>query len=419
MVRSGTVRAKFRGLRRLIPLSISFVTVTACHSESVPKAEKAAAASSAGAPRDVALDIATELSVEQVVEVSGTLAADEQVTVAAKVAGRLTSISVDLASPVKEGEVIAQLETTDYALRVQQAQAALSQAQAQLGIPQGSKSKALPEETAIVRQARATLNEAQANLQRSRALAQEGLVSGMQLDAAEAAAVRAETAVQSALEEVRIRQASVGQRRSELSIARQQLADTTLRSPLNGVVQQRLGSVGEYLAAGAPVAQIVKINPLRLRLSVPERDAGALAMGQPVQVRVDGDPATYTGTLARVAPALELQSRTLLVEADIPNPGSLRPGNFVRASIVTGTERAVTVKKNAVVNFAGLTKVITVKEGRAVEKRIVTGKQVGDRIQVRSGLSVGESVVVEPGSLQQGHLVRVKALAPAVAEPAK
>jgi len=358
------------------------------------------------------LDKVIELPVEQTVEVSGTLAADEQVTVAAEVAGRLAKIFVDLASPVTKGQVIAQLDETDYALRVQQAEAALAQAQAQLGLPSATGSKPSPEDTAIVRQARATLNEAQANVQRSRALAQEGLVTGMQLDAAEAAAVRAETAVQSALEEVRIRQAAVGQRRSELSIARQQLADAVIRSPLDGVVQQRHVSVGEYVTAGAPVAQVVRVNPLRLRVSVPEREAGALRTGQPVHARVDGDPSPYQGVLARVSPALDSQSRTLLVEADITNPGSLRPGSFARARIVTGSKPAPTVAKRSVVNFAGLTKVIGVEAGKAVEKRVVLGRPVGDRIEIVDGVKSGEAVVLEPGSLQQGQPVRLESGSP-------
>lgn len=389
----------------------ALVALASCRAEPEPRAERTAprgAGSAATPARDVELASVIEQPLDTAVEITGTLAADEQVTAAAKVPGRVAELFVDLASPVKRGDKVAKLEPTDYVLKVQQAEAALAQAIAQLGGPEGASGKADPESTAIVRQARATLNEAQANVVRSRTLAAEGLVTGMQRDAAEAALVRAETAVQAALEEVRLRQAQVGQRRSELSIARQQLADTVIESPIDGVVQRRSASVGEYLAAGAPIAEIVRIDPLRLRVAIPERDTGGLRAGLRVQVRVEGDTAEHAGTLARVAPALEPQSRTLLVEADIPNPGSLRPGGLVNARIVVGSKAALTVPKGSVVTFAGLTKVFTVEKGKAVEKRVTLGQPAGERIEVLTGVKVGERVVLRPGSLQQGEAVRVR-----------
>jgi multidrug efflux pump subunit AcrA (membrane-fusion protein) len=315
---------------------------------------------------------------------------------------------VDLASPVKKGDVIAQLEARDYELRVEQAAASVAQSRAQLGLPQEGGSEKLDiENTAIVRQASATLREAQANLARSRRLAQEGLISGMDLDAAETAAVRAEAAVQSAREEVRIREATMRQRRSELNMARQALADAVVRSPLDGVVQMRRGSVGEYLAAGSPIADIVSIDPLRLRVAIPELEAASVKAGQPVRVTIHGDEATYEGTVARLAPAIDPQSRTLLVESDIKNPGHLRPGSLVSAQIIVGSKPAPTVPATSIVRFAGLSKVITVESGKAKEKTVVTGKTSGDRIEITSGVAAGESVVDKPGSLQQGQPVRV------------
>ncbi|MGK3964489.1 efflux RND transporter periplasmic adaptor subunit [Sorangium sp. So ce118] len=350
----------------------------------------------------------TELVVEQTIDISGTLDADEQVTVGAKLPGRVASIAVDLASPVQRDQVIAQLETRDYELRIEQAAAALAQSRAQLGLPQDGPDTELDvENTAIVREALATLKEAQANQIRARNLAQEGLMSGMDRDAAEAAAVRAETAVQSAREEVRIREATVRQRRSELRMARQQLADAVVRSPIDGIVQARRASVGQYLAAGAPIVEIVRIDPLRLRVAIPETEAAGVRAGQQVRVTVPGDSAVHAGTVARLAPALDQQSRTLLVESDIKNPGHLRPGSLVSAQIVVSSKPAPSVPASAIVRFAGLTKVITVENGKAKEKQVATGRAAGDRIEIVSGLAAGESVVAKPGSLQQGQPVRV------------
>ncbi|WP_437593045.1 efflux RND transporter periplasmic adaptor subunit [Sorangium sp. So ce1000] len=387
---------------------VAIVQCLACNQGAASQPGGAKAEKPAASAKEVTLAPVTELVMEQAVDISGTLDADEQVTLGAKVAGRLASISVDLASPVQRDQVIAQLEARDYELRIEQATAALAQSRAQLGLPpDGPDGELDVEGTAIVRQALATLKEAQANQVRARGLAKEGLMSGMDLDAAEAAAVRAETAVQSAREEVRIREAAVRQRRSELRMARQQLADTMVRSPLDGVVQARRANVGQYLAAGAPIADVVRIDPLRLRVAIPELEAAGVRAGQPVRVTLQGDGATYSGTVARLAPALDPQSRTLLVESDIKNPGHLRPGSLVSAQIVVSSRPVPTVPATAVVRFAGLAKVITVEDGKAKEKQVTTGRTSGDRVEIVSGVAAGESVVARPGSLQQGQPVRV------------
>ncbi|WP_437562402.1 efflux RND transporter periplasmic adaptor subunit [Sorangium sp. So ce542] len=389
-------------------LMVVLLQCAACDKKAAPQPEGAKGAKTAPSAKEVTLAPVTEMVVEQTIDISGTLDADEQVTVGAKVPGRLGSIAVDLASPVAKNQVIAQLETRDYELRIEQAAAALAQSRAQLGLPQDGPDDELDVEgVAIVREALATFKEAQANQVRARSLAKEGLMSGMDLDAAEAAAVRAETAVQSAREEVRIRKAAVRQRRSELSMARQQLADAVVRSPIDGVVQVRRASVGQFLAAGAPIADIVRIDPLRLRVAIPETEAAGVRAGQQVRVTVPGDSAVYGGTVARLAPAIDPQSRTLLVESDIKNPGHLRPGSLVTAQIVVTSKPAPSVPATAIVRFAGLAKVITVEDGKAKEKQVVTGKTAGDRVEIVSGLAAGESVVARPGSLQQGQPVRV------------
>lgn len=358
--------------------------------------------------RDVRLVTVEERPLERTIEVSGTLAADEQVTVAAKVPGRIASVAIDLASPVKAGDLIAQIEPTDFRLRVDQAAAAVSQGRVQLGLPpDGSDDTVDIESTAIVRQAQATLEQARAARSRAEALGRDGLSSAAENEAAQATFLRAETAVQSAREEVRLRLASLRQRRSEARLAQQQLADTTLKAPIAGIVQARRANTGEFVAVGAPIADIVRVDPLRLKLVIPEREASSVQAGQPVNVRVEGDKMVHTGAIARLAPALDAQNRTLLVEADIKNPGTLRPGVLARAEVVVGSKPAVTVPNSSVIVFAGIQKVITIEGDKAVEKRVTTGKRVGPSTEILTGLKPGDRVVKEPGSLQQGQAVRI------------
>ena len=400
------------------------LAVLACQADPTPRAE--AKAGSGATPRadarEVQLSPVTSSRFEQTIEISGTLAADERVMIATKVTGRLASIAVDLSSPVKQGQVVAQIETTDYELGVQQADAALAQARAVLGLaPAMSPADVDVDATAVVRQARATLGEATANAARLEALAREGISPEADRDSAEATLARAEAGLQSAREEVRLRQAQVRQRESELRVARQRLADASIRSPIDGYVQSRRANVGEYMAAGATIADVVRVDPLRLRLAVPEREAVLVKAGQSVRVSLEGTDAPGTppvenGRVARLAPGLDAESRSLLIEADIPNPGHLRPGNFVHAAIVVGDREVPTVPESAIVTFAGLQKVIMVKDGKAVERPVTTGARRAKDIEISSGLELGELVVENPGTLQQGEPVRVRE-ATSVASP--
>ena len=345
----------------------------------------------------------------ETVTANGTLAAFDQSTAGVKVAGRLSSISVDLGSVVRRGQIIAQIESNDYKLRLQQSEAALSQARARLGLPSdGTDDKVSAEQTGTVRQAKAQLDEARLNRERAVRLVEQGVVAKADFDAADAVFKVAQSRYQDAIEEIRNRQALLAQRRSELALARQQLADTAVVAPLDGIVQQKRASVGEYLAAGAPLVDIVRMNPLRLRAEVPERDASTVRFGQNVRVTIEGDGKIYLGQIKRLSPVISQQNRMLMVEADVQNDGNLRPGSFAKAEIVTNDAKmAVTVPSSAIVTFAGIEKVIVVQNGKALEKPITTGRRSGDWTEILAGVNVGDQVIVDPGNLQSGMAIEV------------
>jgi RND family efflux transporter MFP subunit len=340
------------------------------------------------------------------VSAPGTLAADEQATLSFKVAGRLNLLRVDLGSSVRKGQTIGELETTDFKGRLQQAEAAMQQARVRLGLPpRGDDDRIETENTSLVKQARALLDEARLNLDRTKQLVQQGIQSKAELDRVESAFKVADSRYQDALEEVRNRQGVLLQRRSELALARQQLAETVLYSPFDGAVREKRTSMGEYLAAGTPVVTIVRLHPLRLRVEVPERDATGIRVGQSVRVVVEGDEGqNYSGRVARMSPAFQEQSRTLIIEAEVDNQqGKLRPGSFAKAEIqTTSTADVVMVPAAAIVTFAGIQKVFTAKDGKAVEKNIVVGRQADDWVVVE-GIDASTPVVLSPGNLVTGQ----------------
>lgn len=396
------------------PLGAALLLVTLALAIGCRRETPAAAAPGAGAaptaPRQVRTLPAAAEMVPRTVQATGTLAADEQVALGTKVVGRLREISVDLGSRVGKGQTIGRIDPGDYQLRLDQAVAALQQARARLGLsPDGTDDRINPQETSVVRQARAVLDEARLTKDRMSTLWDRQFIARAQLDSAVAALEVAEGRYQDALEEVRNRQAVLLQRRSEVELARQQLADTVLVSPIDGAVSQRQASAGEYLGAGAPVVTLVRLHPLRLRLSVPEREAVNVRVGQTVRVTVEGDTTVHPGRVVRLSPQFTEQNRTLLIEAEIPNQRALlRAGAFAKADIVVQTEeQVVTVPASAVVVFAGIEKVLTVRDGRAVEQRVQTGRRRGDRVEIISGLKPGEPIVAQPGNLTGGQPVVV------------
>lgn len=349
-------------------------------------------------------------TLQRTVRVAGTLAADLQADLGMKVAGRLELVPVDLGSRVRLGQTLARLAQPDFVLRVDQARHALEQARVRLGLePEGNDTIADPARTAGVREADAQLRQAKLAHDRSASLFAQQLISQSDMDAAEAAYLVAEARRQDALEEARNRLAMLAQRESELAMARQQLIDSTLTAPFDGVVRERRVVAGNYVAVGQPLLVLVKVDPLRLRLAVPEREAAGLSVGQPVRLTVEGDTRPHTGRLARLSPALAEDSRTLPVEAEVPNfDGSLRAGSFVRAEIVTrAAEPAILVPASSLVTFAGIDKVLGVARGKVQEHPVRTGRREEGRVEILEGIAPGEPIIANPGNLVGGQAVRV------------
>ena len=397
--------------RTLTVMAALALALAGCRGETVASADQPKSKSQEASAREVKVTPAAERTLARTVAATGTLAADEQVVLGTKVAGRVAEVAVDLGTRVKRGQVVARLDQSDFKLRVDQADAALQQARARLGLtPTGADEKVDPAQTAIVRQAQAVLDEARLTRDRSIKLMEQELIARAQLDTAEANLKVAEGRLQDAVEEVRNRQAIIAQRRSELELARQQLADTVLISPFDGAVSLKQASVGEYLNAGAPVATLVRLHPLRLRVPVPEREGAGVRIGQVVKLTLEGDTTAYSGRVVRLSPIVQEQNRTLMVEAEVPNERAvLRPGSFARVEIVTDAGRTVvTVPATSIIVFAGVEKVLVVRQGKTAEVRVTTGRRLGEDVEILDGVKRGESIVAVPGNLTGGQSVTVR-----------
>jgi RND family efflux transporter MFP subunit len=313
----------------------------------------------------VRLATAENRPMERTLTVVGSLAAREEAEVAAQVAGQIERCFVDLGDVVGAGQEMALIDTAAYEARLRQSAANLERARA------------------------AAANAAQ-TLRRVRELQVGKIASASDLDQATAEADQSNAEVKAV--------------EAELAVARLNLERSRVKAPFAGIVAARSSGPGDYVAVGAPIVRLVQTSPLRLRLDVPERDSALVQLGQSVRLTLAGDTNHYAGKLVRIAPAIRAVDRMLNVEADVPNPGTLRAGLFARAQIVINpAESAVCVPAAALVSFAGLEKVVTLKDGRANERNITTGRRTAEWVEVLSGLAAGEAVVLEPAGIRTGQ----------------
>ncbi len=364
------------------------------------------------APAAVAVHLLapTALALPDTVEVSGMLAADEELVSGFQVAGRLAQLDVDVGDLVAAGALVAALDARDFELGVDRARAALTSARARLGLAADGGREIEVETTAPVREAQAVLADAQLARQRVEELARQSLRPLADLDSASAAVDIARSRLQAARDAVRTWIAECAERQIDLELAQKRAQDARLLAPWPGVVAQRRVAPGRYVQVGEAVLTLLRVDPLRLRLRVPERLAGQARSGQRVDFSVDGIAGErHTGTVTRLGAAIDAEDRTLLVEATVDNhDGALRPGGFCRAAIVTAPARSVlAVPTRAVQSFAGVDRVFVVADGKARELLIELGRRQGDLVEVTKGLVADQLVVADPRGLVQGTACKV------------
>jgi len=367
----------------------------------------------------------------EVVQAQGSLLADDEAVLGAKVAGRVERVAVDIGAPVKKDDELVVLDRSEFELAVRQAEAQLVQAMQAIGIegdvndtPPFVEDTKRPEDSPIVRIEAALLAEAIANRERGDELARLGTSGGQpaitrhELQRLHAAEKVARSRYDSAVNQVREKLALIKVRRAELAVARQQLAETVIRAPFDGFVLRRHAAAGTYLQVGQQALTMVRTDPLRFRGRVPERKAAQVRLGQEIHVHLSGLDKPIVARVSRIAPSLEIASRSLVIEADIPNPnGQLRTGLYAEADIVVNPHaETLAIPASALEEFAGVRKVWIVSEGNAAPRPIQIGRRTQDMIEVVSGLQRGE-VIIQDSS--QGVMGQVQAVSGSLAAAAQ
>jgi RND family efflux transporter MFP subunit len=273
----------------------------------------------------------------------------------------------------------------------------------------GARSQERAQASNAVAQAKAALDQAQSDAQRMRALLQMGAIARQQLDAAETQFRVAQAAYNTALqqqslviegprtEDIQAARAQLAQAEALLASTLIQMRDATVTAPFAGTIVRRAVEPGESVSPLAPSFVLAQLDDVYIELLVPERHRAALRAGQRADVRVDALPGRqFTGKVAEISPAASAVSRSFVVKVRVANPDRvLQPGMFARATIVTGTRSGVLqIPERAVLATAGGPVIFIVQGGRAVRRAVTLGDRQGGLLEIRSGVSAGESVVV-------------------------
>lgn len=381
-----------------------------------------AATPAAPAPVEITTAPAILRELPRFFEATGSLAGDQQTDVAPSIAGKVTAIGVDLGSYVKRGQMIVRLDDVDSKLRVEQAQAQLDQAKAALrqaeekiGLRPGQNFDVnrIPE----VANARVALELAEKNLRRAEKLIESGDVSRSNYDEQKARRDQLKEVYEAALSlgrqnfaAVANARANVANAQTQVGLARRNLSYALVFSPIDGYVAERTADLGEYVSPTSKVATIVRINPLRIRIDIPEQAIPEVRVGQSVSVTTSAWPdKNFSGRIARISPNVSPSSRTLTVEAEVENSsGILKPGQFASVRILQQrVEPAVLVPLRAVRTESGVSRVFVIKDGHAQQRLVQLGQSESDLVEVKGGVAADEQVATSNvDQLSDGVAVR-------------
>lgn len=392
-----------------LALALAAALSASCGGRTAQADKKAGEQAAATPPPSVEVTTAAAVTrqLPRFIEATGGLAADEQTDVAPAVGGRVVAVGVDLGSYVQRGAVLVRLDDADARLRVEQARSQLAQAEAavrqaeeRIGLRAGQQFD--PVRVAEVGAARSALDLAERQLRRYERLLESGDVSRSAYDQQKAQRDQLRQQYEAQVALARQSFAGVGTARAAASTARvaveqaqKSVRDVVVYAPISGYVSDRPADLGEYVSTSMKVATIVRTNPLRVRIDIPEQAISSVRAGQSVSVSTSAYPdRSFAGRVARISPNVSAESRTLTVEAEVENGANLlKPGQFATVRILLPeTTPAVLVPARAVRTEGSTSRVYVVRDGVASERLVQLGQQDGDLVEIKGNVAADELV---------------------------
>ena len=377
---------------RPLPLVVLFAALAAA---GCGGATTAAPAPADAAAVTVSTAVAESVALNRFIPVSGTLAAEEAADVAAEIAGRVVATPVERGSRVGAHADLVRVSAAEVEAQADEAAANAGQIAARLGIADGTAFDAtrVPE----VANADANRRLARTEFARAETLHKSQLISQSEYEQKSAQLESAERQYDVAVNGAQQQYQSLLAARARMQLARKAVADTVVRAPFAGVVGERVVAVGDYVTKGTKVASVMRIDPLRVELTVPAQYVSQVASGRTVTFAVDAYPGeAFTGQVRFVSPSVSADSRALTIEAAVPNPdGKLKPGFFATARLEeAGAAPGILVPAGAVRTVAGTARVFVVNGDRVEERIVTTGQTEGERIEITDGVKAGERVAI-------------------------
>lgn len=389
---------------------VASLGVTGCKKPSAETTkDSTAAGASAAPPVDTKFTLAVEQKVAPRLEVSGTLDPDERSEIAAQTAGTALSVNIDVGTRVKKGDVLVDLDSREASLRLDVANATTASQMARLGL-KGKNGKFDSEEVADVKMAKENAALANTEYERAKQLFESGAISKAQFDAAKSNKDRSDAAFDSARNGAEQAWTSLLASQSQAGLSSKSLDDTKVRAPFDGMIDAKRIAPGEFAAMGRVVAVLVRDDVLRFRFDVPEVQSGAVNIGNGVDISVAAFPGkVFKGEVKRIAASLKSATRTLPIEAELPNPDhKLKAGFFAKAWVQLSGDpvTVVLVPKSSVLPVTGGSKVFVKNGDRVIERLVITGVESGDLIEVRGQIKAGDEVAVaNVDKLSDGALI--------------
>jgi RND family efflux transporter MFP subunit len=365
-------------------------------------------------PRPIAVRVMTveQKQIRRNVESVGSLFPLDEVTVSSEVEGRVEQVVVDVGDHVSAGQTIVKVVPTELQLTLDQQRASLQQARARLGLSEKGEDFKDASGAAEVKKAAADLADAKQKYLRAKTLLEQGLLPKQSFDEAESRHNAARAAYDLSVQMVENLRAQLAQSRAATALAQKKVGDSIIRAPFAGQVKERTVTQGQYLKVQTPVMVIVNINPMRVRLRVPEKMAAWVKNGQEVTVSVEAYPdRKFTGKITRINPSVDQQTRAFEVEALVDNrEGLLKPGFFVKATIPSSfVIDSLVIPQDALLYVYGVYKVFVIEGNTLKEREVKIGERSGDEVEIVEGLARGERIALSTKGqdLKEGAIVEV------------
>jgi RND family efflux transporter MFP subunit len=349
---------------------------------------------------------------QRLVESVGSLFPYEEVVISSEIDGRVEEVTADLGDRVEQNQVLVRVSEEEQKYLLAQNEAQLRQALERLGLEGENDRVQDIREAPEVRRAQADLFDAEQRFKRVRSLVDQGIGSRQDLDQAQARFQALQAAYDTTLNQTRNLIQEVERSKAQVNLQRKKLRDTSVRAPFSAYVKERQVNVGQFVRSNTPVFTLVKTDPIRLRIEVPERMAPWVKVGQNADVLVEAYPERqFQGRIWRISPTVEQSKRTFIVEALIANPGGdLKPGSYAKARVRTDkSDRIKLIPRRAVNYVFGSNKAYVVDEDGVVEARdLKIGDIFGEDIEIIEGLEEAERVAVsQVQRLDTGVKVRI------------